>query len=57
MLRDPNSLFTSTGLGVPHASALAGLRVLEWHMAGKDNNQSSLVIGKNQRKTEQTTEG
>lgn len=43
LLRDPSVLVYSTGRGVPHDSALAGLRILEytkqaqggWPVAGK----------------------
>lgn len=56
--KNPNSLSTSIGLRVPHASATAGLRVLEHTTEGprvdflslEKATTISLVIRKNQRK-------
>lgn len=61
---NPNSLSTSIGLSIPHASVLAGWRVLQ-HKTQKprvdviwlEKATTSLVNGNNQREIDETTQG
>lgn len=61
---NPNSLSTSIGLSIRHASVLAGWRVLQHKtqqlrvdVVWLEKATTSLVIGNDQREVDETTEG